>query len=447
MNVVPETRYAWNGDVSLAYQVVGTGPIDMLYLQGYASHVDLNWESPRLASFLRSLARSARLIVTDRRGWGCSDRFSPYDIAPLESLTDDLVAVMEAAGSERAVVFGTQECGIVASLFAASYPARTQGLILCDPFARYDSNDPAAGPMTDEDWGAALDLIRSWWGRAEWVRDWPDPRERKWFPRYAHAAIPPGGLLAEMQRYRHLDPAAAYPTINVPTLILTTTGGDPIFSAENGRHLATVIPNARLVQHDFVERPWLHWYRRAGAVVAEVVAFLDRVRDEEALLDRVLATVLFTDIVDSTQRAADLGDRRWRELVERHHAMVRTLLGRFRGEEIDTAGDGFFASFDGPGRAIRCAEAIRSAVRTLGVEVRCGIHAGECELIDGKLGGLTVHTGARIGALAGPSEILVSDTVRALVIGSDLVFEDRGIPTLKGIPESPRVHALVAEPG
>jgi class 3 adenylate cyclase len=436
----PETKYAWSGDVSLAYQIIGDGPIDVVYLQGYCSHVDLNWDSPHLAKFLRGLAANSRLVITDRRGWGCSDRFSPYDIAPLETMADDLLAVLDAAGSERAVIFATQECSIVGALFAASYPERTKGLILCDGFATYVNTLDEHLGFDEAEWEHDIAVIQERWGRAEWVAHWPDVREREWFGRYARSSIPPGGLAAEMRRWVGTDLRSVYPTIHVPTLVLATTGGDSIHSAENGLYLASVIPGAKLIQHD-TGRPWLHWYQRAGPVVAEVARFLNGIRDQDAVLDRVLATVLFTDIVGSTGAVVDLGDRSWGDLVQRHHGIVRALLARFRGMEVDTAGDGFFATFDGPGRAILCAQAIVAAVRPLGVEVRCGLHTGECETVDGKLAGLAVNVGARIGAVARPSEILLSETVKSLVAGSGLEFADRGSHRLRGFPDEWRLYA------
>lgn len=438
MAATPETRFAWNGDVSLAYQVLGDGPIDLVYLQGYVSHVDLNWDGPALGRFLRGLAGHARLIISDRRGWGCSDRFSPFDVAPLETMTDDLLCVMEAAGSETAVVFGTQECGIITSTFAATYPARTRGLILCDSFTKYDET-VAGGNHDDQEFERQIELVRDAWGTHAWVAHWKDAREREWMTRYCRSAIPPGGLIAEMRRFRFTDPSAVYPTIHVPTLVLATTGGDSINSAGNGRYLASAIPGARLVQHGIIERPWLHWYHRADAIVAEVARFLDEIGQEDAMLRRVLATVLFTDIVDSTARAAELGDARWRALLERHHALVRPIITRFGGVEVDTAGDGFFATFDGPGRAVRAAQSIVGAAPAIGLAVRAGVHTGECELIDAKPGGLTISIGARIAAVASPSEVLVSDTVKNLVAGSGMTFDDRGMHQLKGVPDEWRI--------
>jgi class 3 adenylate cyclase len=440
MAATPETRFAWNGDVSLAYQVVGDGPIDMVYLQGHASHVDLNWDGPALSRFLRGLARHARLIITDRRGWGCSDRFSPFDIAPLESMTDDLVCVMEAAGTERAVIFGTHECGIITSIFAATYPDRTRGLILCDATATY-AEAVMGLVQSDEEWDRQIGLARNEWGTPAWG-DWAaSAKERDWFTRYARASIPPGGLIAEMQRFRYTDARAIYPSIHVPTLVLAQAGELSLFTVESRRYMAEVIPGARLVEHDVVEDPWLHWYHRGDAIVAEVARFLGEIGDEEAMLRRVLATVLFTDIVDSTARAAELGDAQWRALVERHHAVVRPVIARYGGTEVDTAGDGFFVTFDGPGRAVRAAHAIVSGVQSLGLAVRAGVHTGECEIVNGKPGGLAVNIGARIAALARPSEVVVSETVRNLVAGSGMAFDDRGTHRLKGVPDEWRIWA------
>jgi class 3 adenylate cyclase len=248
-----------------------------------------------------------------------------------------------------------------------------------------------------------------------------------------------------MRRFRYTDPRAIYPTIHVPTLVLGTTGGDSINSEGNARYLASVIPGARLVQHDIVSRPWMHWYVRREPILGEVARFLDEIREEDAILDRVLATVMFTDIVGSSAKSAELGDRQWHGVLERHHATVRAAIARFRGQEMDTAGDGFFAAFDGPGRAIRCAQAIAGSVRSFGLEVRAGIHTGECERIDGKLGGLAVNVGARIAALAGPSEILTSETVRNLVAGSGIRLARHGRERLKGIPGDWTLYS-VADP-
>jgi class 3 adenylate cyclase len=266
-----------------------------------------------------------------------------------------------------------------------------------------------------------------WW-------DAPDGAEREWFARYARASVTPGGLAAELASYLHTDIRAVLPTIQVPTLVLHDSDRFYEVLPESGHFVASKIPGARVAQHSSRGGPHFHWYARGEAIVAEVRRFLVEINREEASFDRILATVLFTDIVDSTRRAAELGDRRWSELVQRHHATVRTLLGRYRGIEIDTAGDGFFASFDGPARAVRCAMAIVDAVRSLGIEVRAGLHTGEVERIGDKIGGLAVNIGARVAAHAAPSEVLVSQTVRDLMVGSELTFTDRGSRELKGVP-------------
>jgi class 3 adenylate cyclase/pimeloyl-ACP methyl ester carboxylesterase len=429
----PETRFAWNGDVSLAYQVCGDGPADLVYLQGYCSNVDMNWESPYLSRFLRGLAGYARLIVTDRRGWGCSERFTPGHIPDVDSLTDDILAVLKAAGSERASILGTYESAIVASLFAATYPERTRSLILVDPQVTYLPTEDTPWMPSLARWQQQIQAIRDTWGTSEWW-DAPDGAEREWFTRYARACVTPGGLAAELTSYMHTDIRAVFPTIQVPTLVLVDSNRFYEVLPETGRFVASKIPGARVVEHSSQGGPHFHWYGRGDAIVGEVRRFLGEIGEEEASFDRILATILFTDIVDSTKRAAELGDRRWREVALRHHATVRTLLARYRGIEIDTAGDGFFASFDGPARAVRCAIAITDAVHALGIEVRAGLHTGEVERVGEKIGGIAVNIGARVAARAAPSEVLVSQTVRDLMVGSDLTFVERGSHELKGLP-------------
>ena len=440
----PETRYAWNGDVSLAYQDFGEGPGDLVYLQGYCSNVDLNWESPHLARFLRGLARHARVIVTDRRGWGCSERFTPGYVPDVDVLTDDILAVMEAAGSERAAILATYESAIVASLFAATYPERARALILIDPQVTYLPTEETPWMPSLERWQEQIRLIREAWGTARWW-DAPEGREREWFARYARGSVTPGGLAAEIESYLHTDIRAVLPTIQVPTLVLVDSDRFYEVLPETGHFIASKIAGARVVEHSSRGGAHFHWYARGDAIVSEVGRLLAEISEEEASFDRILATILFTDIVDSTKRAAELGDRGWRELVERHHATVRTLLARYRGTELDTAGDGFFASFDGPARAVRCAMAIVDAVRPLGIDLRAGVHIGEVERLGDKLGGLAVNIGARVAALAAPSEVLVSQTVRDLMVGSDLGFEERGPHELKGVPGTWRVYAAVRE--
>ena len=440
----PETRYAWSGDVSLAYQVVGSGQTDLLYLQGYCSQVDLNWESPYLAHFLRGLARHARLIVTDRRGWGCSERFTPGYVPDVDILTDDILAVLRAVGSERASILATYESTIVASLFAAVYPDRTRSLILVDPQVTYLPTDETPWMPTLARWQEQIQLVRDTWGTLDWW-DSPQGPEAEWFSRYARASVTPGGLAAELSSYLETDVRAVLPSIQVATLLLVDTDSFYEVPPETGRFAASKIPGARVVEHSSKGGHHFHWYARGDAIVDEVGRFLAQIREEEASFDRVLATVLFTDIVESTQKVAELGDQRWRELVERHHSTVRALLARYRGKEMDTAGDGFFASFDGPARAVRCAMAIVEAVRPLGLQIRAGLHTGEVETIDDKVGGLAVSIGSRVAGMAGPCEVLVSQTVKDLVAGSGLTLEDRGLHRLKGVPDEWRVYAVARE--
>jgi class 3 adenylate cyclase/pimeloyl-ACP methyl ester carboxylesterase len=441
----PETRFAWNGDISLGYQVCGAGPNDLLYLQGYCSNVDMNWQSPYLSRFLRGLAARARLIITDRRGWGCSERFTPGYVPDVDILTDDILAVMGAAGFERASILATYESAVVASLFAATYPARTKSLILVDPQITYLPTDETPWMPTLDRWQEQIRLVRETWGTPQWW-DSPDGPELEWFARYMRASVTPGSLAAELSSYLHTDIRAVLPTIQVPTLVLVDSDRTYEVPPETGRFVASRIPGARIVEHSSRGGPhFFHWYARGDAIVAEIGGFLDEIGEEEASFDRILATVLFTDIVDSTNRAAELGDRRWRDVLARHHATVRALLARYRGTEIDTAGDGFFATFDGPARAVRCAMAITSAVRPLGIEVRAGLHTGEVERIGDDLGGLAVHIGARVAAQAAPSEVLVSQTVRDLMVGSGLALHDRGSHELKGVPGEWHLFAAIRD--
>ncbi len=445
----PETRYAWNGDVALAYQVFGAGATDLVYMQGFASHVDLNWESPSLARFLRGLGELARVIHTDRRGFGCSDRFSPGDVAPLEVQVDDLVEVMDAVGSERAVIFGSFDTGLAAMLFAAAYPGRAAGLVLCDPFATYCATEETPWMYSETQWEEINEETRRSWGTPGWEREgFTDDREfLDWFVPWARASVAPGALVAEGRAFYRTDVRAILPSIHVPTLVVGIGDGEgwtaPV--VRNAPFIAGRIAGARFIEPPVGNGAWQHWYGRAPAILDGVRKLLADIDEEQASFDRVLATVVFTDIVDSTATAAELGDRRWRDLVERHHATVRSLLGRYRGVEVDTAGDGFFATFDGPARAVRCTRAIVDAMRPLGIEVRTGVHTGEVETIDGKAGGIAVAIGARIGAKAGASEVWVSSTVKDLVVGSGLAFEDAGEHELKGVPDRWHLYAVATD--
>jgi class 3 adenylate cyclase len=437
----PETKYAWNGDVALAHQVIGEGPIDIVHLQGYCSNVDMSWESPHRARFLNGLASLGRLITMDRRGWGCSDRFSPTDVPPFETLTEDLQVVMDAVGSERAAVFSSFDTAALVMLFAAAHPERCAALVLVDPWVTWTATDETPWMLDELEWDRSMDHVRADWGTSRWF-PMQDATEQDWYLRYQRASITPGSAIAEFNTHKRTDVRAILPSIQVPTLVLATDEEE----LQNGRYAAGHIPGARLVE---VERPadeihWPHWYGRAPAILDETRRFLADLRKEEASFDRVLATVLFTDVVGSTDKACELGDARWKELLERQNATVRAMLARYRGTEIKTMGDGFLATFDGPARAVKCAQAICEAVKPLRLEVRAGCHTGEIELMGADVGGIAVHIGARVGALAGPSEVWVSSTVKDLTAGSGLVFEDAGEHELKGVPDRWHLYKVVA---
>lgn len=445
----PPTRFAWNGDIALAYQVLGVGEPDLLYLQGFISNVELNWDHPFVSRFLQRLAQQRRLIVMDPRGTGCSDRGTPRDVPPLETMMDDVAAGFEAAGSETAVIVATAEMGFVACMFAATYPERTLGLVLYQTSANYFWTEETPWEWSDERWEQQKVMFHDGWGTREQALEdilvfapamADDNAFVDWWHQYQLLSQAPGAAVAASERYRHTDIRPILSSIHVPVLLLVRPGeGEPAFEPAT-RFLAERIPGARLVELNGAEG--LLWLGDQARVHGAIDAFVAEVDRERSVLERVLATVLFTDIVGSTEKAAELGDRRWKELLELHHTHVRSLLERYRGAEIDTAGDGFFASFDGPARAIRCARAIVEGVRSLGIEVRAGLHTGECETIDGKVGGIAVNIGARVGATATASEVLVSQTVKDLVVGSGAVFEDRGEHELKGIPGTWRLFAV-----
>ena len=443
---MPRTRYAWNGDIALAYQVLGEGPIDLVYLQGYVSNVDLNWEHPALSRFLRELARVGRLIVTDRRGLGCSERFTPADTPPIEALMGDLEAVLDAVGSTRAVIFATGDCGFIASLFAATYPGRTAALVLFGSASTWLRNDELPWGWTEQRLQEETVWLRAHLGDGEWMRQaaptlFSNTRELAWAGRYQRLSVAPGAVVAEALRFARTDIRGILPTVQTPTLVLHRVG-DPYEDIRSGRDLAARIHGAKLLELEGSDH--LAWAGDQQAVIQAITEFLAGVHREAADLERVLATVLFTDIVGSTEKAAFLGDRNWAELLQRHHQIVRGLLARYKGNEISTAGDGFFATFDGPARAVRCALATLDAVASLGIEVRAGVHTGEVETINGQPGGLAVNIGARIGALAEPSTLLASSTVKDLTAGSGLQFEDRGERQLKGVPGSWHIYAVRA---
>jgi pimeloyl-ACP methyl ester carboxylesterase/class 3 adenylate cyclase len=445
---VPTTRYAKTADgVHIAYQVMGDGPVDMVFVMGWVTNLEATWEHPGYASLLRDLARFSRLIMFDKRGVGLSDRVPEERLPGLEIRMDDVRAVMDAVGSERAVIFGVSEGGPMSILFAATYPERTIALILYGTVADFTArrpgykDDPAVYlERTDEAWGS-IEFARSE------IRDWAAPGHETdeqlvgWLASYMRKAASPGAAVALERMNREINATHALPSIHVPTLVVAKTH-DLDFDIEQVREMAAGITGARLVELPGVEH--FPWVGDREAIIDEVERFVVELGEVEAEFDRALASVLFTDVVASTERAAALGDRGWKELIEEHHRRVRGQLARYRGVEIDTAGDGFFATFDGPARAVRCARSIVESVAPLGIEVRVGVHTGEVQTIDGKVGGMAVVIGARVGALASASEVLVSQTVKDLVAGSGLTLEDAGEHDLKGVPDRWRLYRVVS---
>jgi pimeloyl-ACP methyl ester carboxylesterase len=423
--------------------VVGEGPLDLLWIAGFVSNVELAWEEPLLARYFNRLARFSRLILFDKRGTGLSDRVPRSELPSLEERMDDVLAVLEAAGSERAAVMGHSEGGNLAVLYAATHPERVAALVTSGIFAkrRWSPDYPwAETPEQRERYIA--DLETRWGSDSDIERIAPsaalDPAFAKRLTTYFRQSASPGDAAALLRMNTEIDIRAVLPTISVPTLVLHRTG-DLDADIEEGRWIASQIPGAKLVELPGDDH--LPWVGDQDSVLDEVERFLTG-RLAPAEPDRVLATILVTDIVGSTERAAELGDRAWAELLDRHHAIVREQLHAFRGEEVDTAGDGFLATFDGPGRAIRAAVAIRDGLRESGIPVRCGLHTGEAERVGGKVAGIAVHLAARIADTAESGEILVSDTVRSLVAGSGIEFADRGSVSLRGVPEEQHLFAV-----
>ena len=440
-----ETQYAKSGEVHIAFQVVGEGRLDLVWIPSFAHHVELSWENPPVARILIRLAELGRLVVFDKRGTGMSDRVSSD--TTLETRMDDIRAVMDAAGSERAVVCALGEGGPLAMLFAATYPERTEGLVLINSSPRLvRSAEFPWLPSRGEQEQSIEEMVRKWGSPAQ--RELlsianPDMTEdeRTAFARVLRLSVSPGALRDYMRMNLDVDVGGVLGSIRVPTLVLHRTELTRL-DIRGARYLAEQIPSARLVE--LPGRNFAPAVGDADALFAEIERFCAEIRSgewEELEPDRMLATVLFTDIVGSTDMMAELGDRGWRKLLDGHHTAVRRQLSRFRGIEMDTAGDGFFARFDGPARAVLCAQAITDDVRKLGIQLRAGLHTGECELADGKVAGIAVSIGARIAAAAMPGEVLVSSTVKDLVAGSGLAFEDRGTHELKGVPGKWRLYA------
>jgi pimeloyl-ACP methyl ester carboxylesterase len=425
--------------------VVGEGDLDLLWIAGFVSNVELAWEEPLLARYLNRLARFSRLILFDKRGTGLSDRVPRSELPSLEERMDDVIAVLDDAGSERAAVMGHSEGGNLALLYAATHPERVIALVTTGIFAyrKWAPDYPWAEKPEEreryiegleDNWGADGDIHRIAPSAAA------DPAFTHRLATYFRQSASPGDAAALLRMNTEIDIRAVLPTISVPTLVIHRTG-DLDSKVEEGRWIASQIPGAKLVE--LPGQDHLPWVGDQDSVLDEVERFLTGgLAPGEP--DRILATILVTDIVASTERAAQLGDRAWKELLERHHSIVREQLQAFRGEEVDTAGDGFLAMFDGPGRAIRAAVAIRDGLLDSGIQVRCGLHTGECERLGEKIAGIAVHTAARVAETAEPGEIRVSGTVRALVAGAGIEFSDRGTVSLKGVPEAQPLYAVEA---
>ncbi len=439
----PETRYAKSGELFIAYQVVGDGPLDLVFAPAYSTHLELNWEWPAYARFLHRLTSFSRLLLFDRRGTGLSD---PAPVpSTLEETMDDLRAVMDDVGSQRAALFGWGEGGPMSALFAATYPERTSGLVLYASFAKGSWSPDFPWGLTQEAQDQFIDILDTRWGRdvvaagAVAPSVSRDEAFRRWLLRFQRS-MSPGAAKGWFRMTSEIDIRHVLPAIRVPTLVVHRTG-DRMRPVGGSRVIAELLRGAK-----YVELPGTDNAPFVGdqdTLVDEVQEFLTGIRPASEP-DRVLATVLFTDIVGSTALAAQQGDRRWRDLLDGHHQAIRKELARFRGREVKTIGDGFLATFDGPARGIQCAQAIVSAGGLLGIEIRAGLHTGECELMGDDVGGIAVHIGARVAAMAGSGEVLVSSTVKDLVAGSGIEFEDRGSHELKGVPGEWRLFAVSA---
>ncbi len=436
-----ETRYAKSGDVHIAYQVVGTGGPDLVLVPGWVSHLESAWDDPALARFLKRVASFCRLILIDRRGTGLSDRVT--DVPSLEDRMDDVRAVMDAVGAAQATLFGISEGGPMCILFAASYPARTTALVLLGTASRIMRSDDYPIGIPAEVFEAFAERIAAGWGTGVSVDIFApsvarDVAFRRTWARIERFSASPAGIQTLMRMLYQTDVRHVLPSVRVPTLVVQRAG-DRAMRVEGARYVADHIPGARYVELPGEDH--FPWVGDGDALLDEVEHFLTGTRTTRDA-DRVLTTILFTDIAASTARAAGMGDQRWSDLLTSHDALVRRELVSFRGREVKQVGDGFLATFDGPARAIRCARAIRDGVRALGIEIRAGLHTGECEYSGDDVGGIAVHIGARVAASAVPGEVLVSGTVKDLVAGSGLRFEDRGTHQLRGVPGAWRLFAV-----
>jgi class 3 adenylate cyclase len=427
----PETKFTQSSDVSIAYQVLGHGPLDLVHVPGLVSHLEYAWENPAQSRFLQRLASFSRLILFDKRGTGLSDRIT--NLPTLEERMDDVRAVMDAVGSERAALFGVSEGGSMSVLFAATYPQRVSALVLYGTIAKgWSLGDEPGARQEDE---ARYNSIRKEWGGPVEIELWAsslahDEQFRQWWAKFLRLSAGSSTMINLYRMYSQIDVSPILPTLQVPTLVLNRANDYGFI--EQARYLAEHIPHAKYMELSGEDHLW--WVGDTDALINEIQEFLTGAR-QIVEPDRVLATVLFTDIVDSTRHLANLGDRRWRDLLDTHDAMVHQEVKQFQGKVIESTGDGFLATFDGPARAIRCALAISDRVQRLGIEIRAGLHTGEIELREHGIGGIAVHIAARVSAKAGPNEVWVSRTVRDLVAGSGLKFNEQGVFSLKGVPD------------
>jgi len=432
----PQTQFAQSGDVNIAYQVVGEGPIDLVFVMGWVSNIDEFWTEPSFASFLQRLSKFTRLILFDKRGTGLSDRVDEKNLPTLEVRMDDVRAVMDACDSKRAVLFGISEGGPMCALFAATYPERTAALITFGSYVKSRASPDYPWGRTEEEYAAFFDDIRKNWGKgpvglpARIPSKLNDEAFKQWWTRYLVRSATPKAVLALGEMNAQIDVRPALPAISAPTLLMHRIG-DRSLRVDGSRYMAQHIRGARLIEYPGDDH--LPWTNDVEPVLNDIEEFITGTKHVEEA-DRVLATVMFADIVASTERVAAVGDRAWRGQLEQFYGLVRGELGRHRGREIDTAGDGYFATFDGPARGVRCAQAIAREVKQLGMDVRAGLHTGEVEMLGQKVSGIAVHIGARVATHAGPGEVVVSNTVKDLVAGSGLRFEDRGMHALKGVP-------------
>jgi pimeloyl-ACP methyl ester carboxylesterase/class 3 adenylate cyclase len=433
----PVTRYARSGDIRIAYQVFGEGPINVVLAPPFVSSIENYWDEPDAARWLLRLASYARVVMLDKRGTGMSDPVA--DLPGLDERIDDIRAAMDAAGMEQAAMVGMSEGGPVAALFAATYPERCSALVLYGTFARFSSWIP-----TEEAFTNFLDYIDKAWGTGGSVPLFApsranDPAFRRWWGRFERLGASPAAATALMRMNSKIDITGILPTIRKPALVIHRIG-DATIDVEGGRYLAEHIPGARYLELPGDDHlPFVG--DNVGSIADAIEEFLTGSRSVVAV-DRVLTTVLFTDIVGSTEKVAQLGDRHWRDLLDNHHAIIRRNLARFGGHEIKTIGDGVLATFDGPARGVLCACIVADEVRSLGLEIRAGLHTGECEIIGNDVGGIAVHIGARVAALAAAGEVLVSSTVKDLVVGSTLRFTHRFSQSLKGVPGQWRIFAV-----